>query len=330
MAKAAATAKSSDKKAKPATSPRAKKEAALSSRKLKTSSYRSFRLHKRIKTSGPKVPGSFRLFGRATAMLVRNWKLFGGIVLIYGVLNVLFVKGLNGGSDLGSVKSSLDQIFTGSAGHIGTGLTLFVYLLGTSGNSQSAAAGAYQVILMLLISLVIIWVLRQLYAKQKVRIRDGYYKGVYPLIPFVLVLLVMGLQAAPGGLGITLYTTVVNGGIAASAPEKFLWGVIMFLLIILSLYMLCSSLFALYIVTLPDMTPIKALRSARQLVLHRRFEVVRKILFLPIALIVLAAIVMVPLILFVTPAAPWIFFVLTMIGIAIIHSYMYALYRSLI
>ena len=77
----------------------------------------------------------------------------------------------------------------------------------------------------------------------------------------------------------------------------------LFFLALLSLYMICSSLFALYIVTLPNVTPMKALRSARQLVLHRRFLVLRKILFMPLALLVLGAIIMIPLIIFLTFAA---------------------------
>ena len=94
--------------------------------------------------------------------------------------------------------------------------------------------------------------------------------------------------------------------------------------------MISSSIFALYIVTLPDMTPLKALRSARQLVRHRRWTVLRKILFLPILLIVVAAIVMLPIIIWTPPLAQWIFFVLTMFAIAAVHAYAYALYRELL
>ncbi len=53
---------------------------------------------------------------------------------------------------------------------------------------------------------------------------------------------------------------------------------IFFLLAMLTLIYVKSSLFALYIVTLPDMTPMKALRSARELARYRRWTVLRKIL----------------------------------------------------
>jgi hypothetical protein len=311
--------------------PQTKKEAPQAARKLKTGKYRSFRLQKRaIKPTRLKLPSSFRLLKTSLGVLKRNWKLFGGIILIYCVLNILFVRGLSGGGDLGNLKSTFDQIVTGNWGHLSTGITLFVYLLGSSGNTTSGTAGAYQSILLIIVSLVLIWVLRQVHAKHKVNIRDGYYKGLYPMIPFVLVLCVIALQLVPGIIGTQIYNLVTSSGIATLFVEKAVWGLLAFSLILLSIYMICSSVFALYIVTLPDMKPVQSLRAARQLVLYRRWSVVRKVIFLPIVLLVLSFVIMLPLILFATPVAPWAFFLLTMIGVAIIHSYMYALYRSLL
>jgi hypothetical protein len=94
--------------------------------------------------------------------------------------------------------------------------------------------------------------------------------------------------------------------------------------------MITSSLFALYIVTLPNMQPMKALRTARQLVRHRRMLVMRKLLFLPFIMLIISAVVTVPVILYATPIAEWLFFALTMIALAVFHSYIYVLYRELI
>jgi len=123
---------------------------------------------------------------------------------------------------------------------------------------------------------------------------------------------------------------VISNSIAVSGIEQFAWGLFFFMLALLSLYMLSSSLFALYIVTLPDMTPMKALRSARELVRNRRWIVLRKIIFLPLALLVLGGLVVIPVILIWAPAAQWIFFIGTMVALAITHSYMYSLYRELL
>jgi hypothetical protein len=263
-------------------------------------------------------------------MLKRHWKLFLAITITYGLLNLVLVHGLTGTVNLYNVKSSISQALKGSGGQISTSLTLFVYLLGNSSNSGNANAAVYQTILIVLVSLATIWALRQVYNEAKIKMRDSFYRGMYPLVPFILVLLVIGLQLIPLLVGGLLYSTVINGSIAVYAIEKILWALLFLLLALVSLYMLCSSLFALYIVTLPDMTPMKALRSARQLVRHRRLLVLRKILFLPLALLIISIIIMFPLILFATSLAAWVFFVLTMVGLVVIHSYMYALYRELL
>jgi hypothetical protein len=103
-----------------------------------------------------------------------------------------------------------------------------------------------------------------------------------------------------------------------------------FLAVLLSLYLICSSIIALYVASLPNMTPLAALRSARQLVQFKRWAILRKILFLPVVLVLGAAIILIPIIILYTPAAPWAFLVLSMFILPIVHSYLYALYRSLL
>jgi hypothetical protein len=118
--------------------------------------------------------------------------------------------------------------------------------------------------------------------------------------------------------------------VAVTLLEQVLWLAVWFVLGVTSLYMISSSLFALYIVTLPDMAPLAALRSARQLVAHRRWAVMRKIIFLPLALMILAAVLVLPIILFATPLAAVVFFLISMLFLPFAHSYMYALYRALL
>ncbi len=300
-------------------------------RVLKAPKYKSFRLQTRIKKTGDPLPSAFKIFRQSIGVLKRNWKLFSVLILIYGLLNIVLVRGFGNGMDVNSLKTTVNQALGGHTSSIVSGFSLFVYMLGSAGNSTgSATSGSYQLIWILIVSLVMIWTLREVYAKHKVRARDGFYRGMYPLIPFVLVLIVVALQAIPLVVGGFLYNTVASNGIAASTFEKSLWFSVMALLGLVSVYMIASSVFALYISCLPEMTPMKALRSARQLVLYRRWSVIRKIVFLPVALIVVGAIIMIPLITWAAPLAAWMLFVLTMVGLAALHSYMYALYRELL
>lgn len=277
-----------------------------------------------------KLPNVWQLTKTTWAILWQHKKLFIGITLIYGLLNLVLVQGLAGGTDVSSLKHSLSQAFTGQLGSLVSALGVFVALVGSSGNGSSQTAGAYQLSLGIITSLAVIWALRQVLAGATVRIRDTYYRGMYPLVPFILVLLVIGLQLLPLLIGSTLYNLVISNGIAVNLIEKLAWLLLFVLLAAWSLYMISSSLFALYIVTLPDMTPRKALRSARELVRTRRWTVLRKILCLPIILLIVAAGIMVPIIIVLTPLAQWIFFLLTMFALVAIHAYMYTLYRELL
>lgn len=292
--------------------------------------YRSFRLHKTIKHDGPALPGSFRLFGRSIKILHRHRTLFGGILLIYAFLSVILVRGFGSTTDLSEINDVLTGIGQGAYSRVGTAIGLFSSLLSSSGNNTSEVAAAYQLFLALIVSLALIWGLRQVLAGKKVRVRDTFYKGVYPAVLFILIMGVIGLQLLPIMVGNTILNIVLSNDIAVTALEKGLWFTIFGLLTLLSIYMISSSVFALYIVALPDMTPLKALRSARSLVLHRRWAVLRRVVVLPVILIFLSSFIIVPLIIFAPALAEWAFFLVSIVDLAILHSYLYSLYRELL
>lgn len=277
-----------------------------------------------------KLPSANVITRRAASLLWQHWRLFAGITLIYGLVNFMFVQGFSGASDVPALKETFNQIFTGNFGFLASGLSTFAVMLGSAGNTTSQTAGAYQAILAIIASLAVIWTLRTVASGDRPRVRDAYYRGMTPFVPFVLVLLVVALQLLPLIIGSGLYSLVITNGIAIYAMEKLFWGSLFGVFGLLSFYMLSSSLFALYIVTLPDMTPMKALRSARELVRHRRWTVLRKLLCLPLILLVVAAAIMVPIIILLTPLAPWIFFLLTMSALTVGHTYIYTLYRELL
>jgi hypothetical protein len=299
-------------------------------RKLRRPKYTPLHVGKKLKVPVGRLPNVWLLTRKSALLLWQHKTLFAGITLIYGLLTLLLVQGIAGGTDVQGVKEALNSAIQGQFASVGVGLGTFVTLLSSAGNTSSNTAGAYQLILVLISSLAVIWALRQVLAGANIRIRDAYYRGMYPFVPFVLVLCVVGLQLLPMVVGTSLYSLVVTNGIAVHGVEQLLWGLLAVLLTALSLYWLCSSLFALYIVTLPDMTPMKALRSARELLRYRRLQVLRKLLWLPLVLFIAAAIIMLPIIIWLTPLAQWVFFILSMFALVAVHSYMYTLYRELL
>lgn len=276
----------------------------------------------------PKLPNVFQLLKAALRMLARNWKLFGGILLVYVVLNLLFVQTL-AGMDVSSVKASLDQLFQGHNGRLTAATALSSYVLGASGSTSSDGA-VYELMFLLIISLALIRALRELYDNRTPRIRDAFYEGMFPLVPFVLVLLVVAVELIPMTVGATLYATVLNGGIAIYLFEKIIWTIVFAAFCFVTLYLVASSLIALYIATQPGMTPVRALRAANKVTHGRRLKVLGRLLFLPVAIIVGAGIIMIPTILALPAAASVIVFLLTVVGIGIIHSYLFALLRSVL
>lgn len=299
-------------------------------RKLKAPAYKSFRLQKRIRSTKEKLPGVKDLCKQTITILKRNKRFFIIFTALYGVLSyVLIQSGSVNNIDLSEAK----RILLGSTGNaFATSVSLFGVLVGSAATAGNQTSALYQFMIIIVFSLAIIYGLRFMYGAQasKVTVKESLYKGMTPMIPVLLVLCVIGLQLLPLSIGSGLYATVVSAGLAVTSVEKFFWILFVTLLSLLTLYLLCSSVFALYIVTLPDMTPMRSLRAARELVRHRRLEVIRKIVFLPIILLLILGIIIVPLIAWVPAAAQPIFLVASTAVLPVVHAYMYNLYRRLL
>ena len=297
-------------------------------RRLRLPAYRPFRL-RRIKYP-EHLPSVWRLTAKTWRILIQHWRLLLGITLIYVFLNLVFVTGFTSSFDVKSAKSDLGAVFGGGTGQLAVAVALFASLLSTSGGGTDTAGGVYQVVFVIIACLATIWGLRQSLAGERVRVRDAFYKGMYPMVPFVLVACVVLLQTAPFLIGSWLYNTLTSNGIAVYFSEQIILAAIFVALTVISAYMLCGSLFALFIVTLPDMTPMKALRDARHLVRYRRGQVFRKLIYWPILLFVISLVVMLPVILVVPAVSPWVLSGLLSVALIITTVYMYVIYRELL
>lgn len=299
------------------------------SRRLKTPTYKSFKLHKRIKHPAPDLPSAWSIYKESVAHVWSQKKLYGGIGLIYLLITIVLVRGFIFTSDLSLAKETITELFNGFGGQVAGSFTV-LGLLVESSNPSGITGSLYQSMILILISLVMIWALRQTQAGKSISIKEAFYKSSYPLVPFLLVMLVIGLQMLPLIIGNFLYGATITSGVAITVFEKVLWGLLVFMLVLLSIYMVSASVFALYIVTLPDMLPTQALKSAKNLVQFRRWTIMRKVLFLPFIILITGIIIMLPVIYVITPAAEIIFLLLTAALVIIGHSYMYSLYRKLL
>lgn len=293
--------------------------------RLRKGTKRQKKVQSKRPASNLKVPSSFGLLSKVYKLLKTNWQVLSGIFLIYLLLNIVFASGLsNVINNFSAVKDNL-----ASEHSFSSALSGFGSLLGGSAGGDSQSASVFQNVLIVLESLVIIWALRQLLAKKSFSVKEAYYKSMFPLVPFLLVVFVIIIQLLPITLGSGLVAAVASTLASSSAVTTLM---IFFLLLLFawSVYMLSSSIFALYIVTLPDMQPRQALRSAKKLVEFRRFKVIRRVLFLPLFILFVMVAILLPLILFVHFLVVPVFYLLSMFVIIFAHAYLYNLYRGLL
>lgn len=301
---------------------------SLAKKKLTKLVPKKLRRQKKEKPPRPtrKLTGSFRLFMDSTSLLRQHWKLFGGITLVYFVLNMVLVGGLSGQYSV----SELKQTFTQEFGRWSSSLALFGLLVSSTGSSGSESGAVYQTVVILLVSMATIWSLRQVLAGERVSVKDAFYKGMYPIVPLVLVLLFVCLLFIPAVIAGFLFNVIISGGLAVNVWEYVLWFGLIIMLLAWTLYMLVTRIFAIYIVTLPDMKPMAAIKASKKLVLYRRWSLIRKLLFLPFALVVLGAVIILPLIMFAPVVVQWVFVLLSMFALVFAHTYTYSLYKELL
>lgn len=299
------------------------KPSALSAR-LRQGTKQQRRLQAKKTAAKQTIPTSFSILGQVFKLVQKHWQILGGVMLVYLILNIVFASGLSTViNNFSAVKDNLSggRSFSDALGGFGA------LLGGSAGGSESASV--IQSLLVVLASLVIIWALRQLLAGKKFSVKEAYYNSMFPLIPFLLVILVIIIQLLPVTLGSGLVALIVST-LSSSGLATFIMVLLILPLFVWSVYMLSSSIFALYIVTLPDMQPRQALRSAKKLVSLRRLKIIRRLLFLPIFMLLAMAVIMLPLILYVQALVVPVFYLLSILALLFAHSYLYSLYRGLL
>lgn len=307
-----------------------KKSSTKETRVREVPKHRSFKLSKKKYKQPQKLSSTWTIVKSTLKLIKSNKRLFIGIIFIYSLLSFILVQGAGASFQITEIKNNIQDYLGEKQDNLGITIALFGYLVGSTGSSVSEVSGVYQMFMILITSLAVIWGIRQIQAGEKPGVRDVFYKGIYPLVPFIGVILVIGLQLIPLLVGNLIYNTVVQNGLVNTALEGLVWFILFILLAILSIYMLVSSIFALYIVTLPDMRPIKALKSARELVLHRRFRVVFRIFGLLLVMMIISIIIFLPLLFIAPQLAEILFLFATSFALVFFHMYMYLLYRELI
>lgn len=281
-----------------------------------------------------RLPGAWQILFKALAVMRLHWKIFSKVAIVYLAFDLILVQSV-ATFDVAGLKGALNSNLTQGIGLVAGGFSVFASLFSSAASgSSSDATGAFQFFLIIFMSLVIIWVLRQVFAlsgeDNTLTLRQALYASATPMVPFVLLFLLMLLQLIPMLVGSELYAASNANTVSSSLAASLIFLAILLGTMALSLLWLSRTIVALYAVTVPGIYPMRAYRQAKNIVRGHRLSIIRKLLFLPLVLFLASSVVIVPIILLWAALAQWVFWVLTSVGFVLVHSYLFVMYRELI
>lgn len=248
------------------------------------------------------LPGLFSLNHETTRLLWRRRTIFLPLMIIYILLYTLLV-GIGSQETYTSLKDFLSEngevLMDGDFGAV-TQAGVTVATLAASGlnGELGETQQIFGVLLGIMVWLTTVWLLRNLLAGHKVKMRDGLYSAGAPLVSTFIIVLVILVQLLPVALAAVGYSAAYTGGLieGGGMPAMLFWAAAV-LMGLISLYWITSSLFALIIVTLPGMYPFKALRTAGDIVLGHRIKLMLRWLWMALSSGVMWILIVLPFIL---------------------------------
>ncbi len=264
--------------------------------------HRTLRLTRRRDYIRPlALPGYISFTHFVNQTLWKNKRLFLWLAAIYAALSI-FLVGIGSQETYSSLNETINEegqgLFEGAWGQVERAGLLFSTVVSNGLNdTPTGEQQIYTILLVLMVWLVSVWVLRNILAGHKVKIRDGLYNAGAPLLSTFLVALMLILQLLPVAIAAIAYAAAQSSGLLAGGVEAMLFWVAAGLLAILSLFWVTSTIFALIIVTLPGMYPWKAIRSAGDLVLGRRIAILLRWLWMALMIGITWVVVLIPVIL---------------------------------
>ena len=293
------------------------------------------------------VPGLIHHAADTFKMLFQNWRIFLPLLIIMVLLNILLV-GLMSESTYRQFQDTLDEtseaFSTGKVSGAARAGLMLIATVTTGGLNQgmSDAQQIFTVLLLLIIWLVTIYLLRHRLAGHPVKVRDGLYNALAPLISTFCILLVLFIQALPIMIVVITYSAAIATDFLSTPFYALLYFIFAALLCLLSGYLLSSSFLALVAVSAPGLYPLAALQTASDLIAGRRIRLIIRLVYLVFVLAVMWIVIMLPIILlemWLKSSFDWLadipivpFFLLCMTVFSVIYAtaYCYLFYRRLL
>lgn len=289
-----------------------------------------------------KMPGYIAFTNEVRLILWSNKWLFAKFISLYSLLSFLIV-GVLSQENFKLLDSTVNQIggdvVAGELSGIVQNIAIFAGVFsGAFNQALTEAQQVYSGLLFLIGWLTVIWLLRQVMAgHKKVKLRDGLYSSGSPLISTFLLFFVVLVQLVPFALALIAYGAAESVDIFSDVLLTTLFWIVELILIVISMYWITSTTISLVIVTLPGMYPLRALKSAGDLVIGRRLRILYRLAWLVLTVITIWAVVILPFVLInqiiLFENIPFVPFVALLLGSFTIlwsATYVYLLYRKLV
>jgi hypothetical protein len=321
-------------------------------RKYKKSSFKR-RSQRKINTNqqrnrnrSSKFTGYWEFTSYVWKVLWSNRNIFILLAAVYASLMVL----MTGIASQDTYTKLADKISVNSGnilsvtwGEISKASSLFSTAIG-GGFSQTTSdvQQVYAGLILLLAWLTTVWLLRNILAGHKVKLRDGLYSAGSPMFSTAIVAVVFLVQLLPFALALVGIYAASTTGLFNIAIGAIIFWIVAGLLTALSFYWVISTFFALVIVTLPGMYPFRAIRAANNLVVGRRFKILLRLLWLVFVTVLAWALIMIPIIILDSwfknawsaiswvPTIPLALLALSSLTTVWVSSYIYLLYRQVV
>ena len=293
------------------------------------------------------VPGLLHHAADTFAIIFKNWKLFLPLIIFAVIFNVVLV-GLMNEDTYVQFQKTLEETNTkiagGEIGNFAKAGLLLVSTITTGGLSGGLGESQtiFAVVIFLLIWLITIYLLRFRLAGKKVKLRDGFYNALTPLLSTFMILLTAFIQALPIFIVVYVYSAAVQTDFLSNPFYALVFFIFASLFLLLSGYLLSSTLIALVAVTAPGLYPMTALKTASDLMAGRRIRFIIRLLFLLLVLAFIWVIIMLPIItidlwlkglidwLQGIPFIPVMLLVMTCFTFVYIAAYLYLYYRRVL
>lgn len=294
-----------------------------------------------------KLPGYFAFTLETFGMLWRNKITFALLSLwfiaMYVVFNLMgtqdnyqkFQELLNG--------TAPESLFSGITGDISkAGILLFTTVTQGLGNTMDSGQRFIALFIGLYIWLAIVWLLRNIMAGRKVKVRDGLYNAGAPIVPTILMVVVLLVQLIPVAIATIIASAAWQSGFLENGAWAMLAVIGILFIVTISLYWVTSTIIGMIVITLPGMYPMRALAISGDLVVGRRLRLVYRFLWMILTVVSWWVVVMIPVILFDgwikgiyesiawLPIVPVMFLIMSTFTLFWTATYVYLLYRKMV